>query len=206
MKKTILALIAALFVVVGCQENNSILEPENEQFEASTLNKGRIIINRDLDDDDDIFDRLDFSYDDDTKTLSVKSKTFTVDGKTGDEIFVSETFLKDGKLVSMSAKLTIPQRAFKGTITFDMIFDFDNYTLELYPSPFTFDKPVLLDLTFWGVNFDELEFDITDFSYLDGLNEKINVASETINKDWGLLKVEGAELNHFSRYGWVRIK
>ena len=66
MKKVILTIIAALFILVGCQENNSILEPETEQFDASTLKKGRIIIDRNLDDGGEDEDLKDFFFLDDS--------------------------------------------------------------------------------------------------------------------------------------------
>lgn len=209
MNKILFPLVALLFLFIGCQDNNSILSPEAEHYEASTLNKGRIIIDKKLKDDDlDWKDDLnfDFKYDDDEKKLSFVSKNFTVDGNIGDELTISETYLKNGRLVSMSAKLVIPQKAFKGTLTFDMIFDFDNYSVELYPSPFIFDKPVILDLTFWGVNFNELATTELDFNYLDGEKENLNYEKININKNWGLLYIQGAQISHFSRYGWVRKK
>ena len=66
MKKVLITLIVLLFALVGCQENNSILEPENEQFDASTFNKGRIIIDRNLDDGDDDKDLKDLFFLDDS--------------------------------------------------------------------------------------------------------------------------------------------
>jgi hypothetical protein len=203
MKKLSILLLLSIFFVIGCNEENSVLEPQSDVNDAA-LYKGRPILDSKLYDDAD----LDFKllYDGVTKTFSILSKNFTVDGKVGDEIFISESVLKSTGFVSMTAKLTIPERAFKGKLTFDIIFDFDNYSVELYPSPFTFDKPVILDLTFTGVDFTNLDADNLVFDYLDGASESLKYSDVIINQDWKILSIKGVEIPHFSRYGWVRTK
>ncbi|MCB9210895.1 MAG: hypothetical protein H6609_16130 [Ignavibacteriales bacterium] len=197
MKKIAILILASLLFMVGCQDDNSILEPTNDV--ANSLNKGRVILSDGLRDSG-----IDISSDNDK--LSIISKNFTVDGTNGDVLVVSETYRKNGKIVSMSAKLTIPQNAFKGKLTFDMIFDFDNYSVQLYPTPFTFDKPVLLDLGFVGVDFSTLDAANLGFNYLDGETESLKYSSMNINENLGILKILEVEIPHFSRYGWTRIK
>ncbi len=104
----------------------------------------------------------------------------------------------------METELWIPQGAFKGTMTFDMIFDLENYAMELYPSPFTFDKPVELYMYWYGLDLSSyLGYDF-DFNYLDGAGEEIKYDYSKIDIKNGTLVIEGAQLNHFSRYGWTR--
>ncbi len=196
MKKIAILILLSLFFVVGCQDENSILEPTNDSSDFS-LNKSRPILGTST-------QKLAFNYDSDAKTFSVVSKNFTVDGNKGDVLFISETYLKDGKLISMNAKLTIPQNAFKGTLNFDMIFDFDNYSIQLYPTPFTFDKPVILDLTFLGVDFSTIDPAKLVFNYLDGEKLSLKYTSLNINDKWKILSVVGVQIPHFSRYGWTR--
>ena len=202
MKKLAILILSALFLITGCQDDKSILEPDNNYINAE-LTKGRPIFNYDNSDGLDDLD-LNFDYDYATKKFSFVTKNFTVDGSKGDELIISESSFKDGKLISMSAKLTIPAKAFKGTKNFDIIFDFYYYSVELYPSPFIFNKPVILDLSFYGVDFSNLDSDNLNFEYLDGENEVLKYADITINKSWKVLSIKGAELSHFSRYGWTR--
>ncbi len=122
------------------------------------------------------------------------------------ELIVSETSFVNGKLISMNAKLTIPQNAYKGKLTFDMIFDFANYSVQLYPTPFTFVKPVILDLSFVGVDFSTLDASNLNFNYLDGEKESLKYTNSYVNEKFGILSIFGAEIPHFSRYGWTRTK
>jgi hypothetical protein len=134
------------------------------------------------------------------------SKNFTVNGDIGDTLFVKHKWRnEDKKRINLSAKLSIPPKAFKGDLTFDMIFDLENYALELYPSPYEFDNPVTLDLTFKNVDFSEIDMDNTDFTYLDG-EEKMEYKSVKFDPQKGVLEVKGAVIKHFSRYGWTRNK
>ena len=133
------------------------------------------------------------------------SKNFTVDGSVGDTLYVKHRWKSKGKRVKLSAKLTIPENAYQGELTFKMIFDLDNYALELYPSPFTFDKPLKLDLVFKNVDFTNLDMSNPDFIYLDG-EEKMVYDKIKFDPERGIVEVKGAQLNHFSRYGWTRTR
>ena len=44
MKKVLITLITLLFTLVGCQDNNSILEPNDDNIQASSSDKGRVIL------------------------------------------------------------------------------------------------------------------------------------------------------------------
>jgi hypothetical protein len=250
MKKIIILFLSTLFIMIGCNDNSSILEPENDYAEQS-LSKGRpillggsddIILDRNLDDiypDDDLNPRDDLTgftlnktigseagdskdrkikgdlLDEDlhrgkyrNRSYSVKtkmSKNFTVDGSVGDTLYVSHRWKSKGKRVKLSAKLYIPENAYKGELTFAMIFDLENYALELYPSPFEFDIPVKLDLVFKNVDFTNLNMQNPDFVYLDG-EEQMLYEKVKFDPEKGVVEVKGAELHHFSRYGWTRKK
>ncbi len=66
------------------------------------------------------------------------------------ERFFSYIYIRtnEAKLLKLDAVLTIPDNAYSRRLTFDIIFDLETLGVELYPSPFTFDKPVILDLKF----------------------------------------------------------
>ena len=73
--------------------------------------------------------------------------------------------------------------------------------MELYPSPFSFNKPVILNMSFKNIEIPEgLE---VDFTYLDG-EETIEFNKAYCCSETGALFVKGAKLHHFSRYGWTR--
>ncbi len=77
MKKVAILILTSLFFMVGCQDDNSILEPSNEV--AGNLNKGRVILGSGS-------SSSDVSYNDASKTLTIVSKNFTVDGAKGGRI------------------------------------------------------------------------------------------------------------------------
>ncbi|MCB9209770.1 MAG: hypothetical protein H6609_10360 [Ignavibacteriales bacterium] len=205
MKNTAILILLSIFLVIGCNEESSILEPSNEVSDGF-LPKGRPILNLDYDylrydslaaengDVDDFEGLLEFK--------AKYTKNYTVDGDKGAVLFARHSWrTKDGQKVKLTAKLTIPKGAFQGELNFDMIFDLENYGMELYPSPYTFDNPVYLDLSLGNI---DLPQDMNvDFTYLDG-KEQMNYDKVEFDIKKGTLKVKGAELHHFSRYGWTR--
>lgn len=221
MKKIVIVFITTLFFIIGCNDSNSILEPEI----ANSSNS----ISKDISaysSQSDISTQQSASTEDGYKlkeklnrdgailsdkrsknrTSSIKtkmSKNFTVDGSKGATLMVSHRWKSKGKRVKLSAKLKIPRNAFQGELNFDMIFDLENYALELYPSPYKFDQPVILDLTFKNVDFSKLDISKPDFIYLDG-EEEMKYKNIKFDPEKGIIDVKGAELHHFSRYGWTR--
>ena len=193
MKALASFILLSIFLMIGCEDGNSILEPNND-FEQS-MNKGRVIYTSSD-------DRLLKSVDSDVKTKY--SKTLTVNGNKGGRISISHSWMNEiNQRVNLKATLVIPKGAYKDDLTFDMIFDLENYALELYPSPFTFDIPVILDLKFTHVNLSGFDLDSFDFTYLDG-KEELKYKRVKINENKGTIAVYGAVLHHFSRYGWTR--
>ena len=161
-----------MIVFIGCDETSSILAPENE--EVIQLEGYKV------------------NY----------TRNYTVNGDKGGVLFLKVSWLnEDSARVALESKLTIPKGAYSGDLTFDMIFDLENYALELYPSPFTFDIPVLLDMKFSKI--DLTGIDKNNFTYLDG-EEEIEYKQIRTNEAEGTLAVYGAVLDHFSRYGWTR--
>jgi hypothetical protein len=202
MKKVAILILLSLFFMIGCQDDNSLLEPTNDV--AGSLNKGRVILGNGLTDG---LKSADGFTDINTDIVSKYSKSFTVDGAKGGKLYVGYSWINSvGQKVNLSANLIIPSGAYKGILTFDMIFDLDNFALELYPSPFTFDKPVVLNLIFSGVDLTGIDPNQFNFNYLDGASENIKYDYISVDVANKMLEVSGAQLNHFSRYGWTRTK
>lgn len=226
MKKTITLFLASLFLLIGCNENSSILEPE-EDYTVNSLSKGRpiligdnqkLILSDDLDDiilEDELADDkfnlklknplLSANDLENFKYQAIYSRTFTIDGSKGGRVFIKHKYTSpNGQILTLNADLQIPRGAFEGELTFDMIFDLENLAMELYPSPFVFDKPVLFNMFWMGL--DLSSYADLDFDYLDGESENIQCNHVNIDVDNGILQVVGAELHHFSRYGWTRLR
>lgn len=199
MKKIASLIVLSLFFVIGCQENNSILEPTDNETQFA-LSKSRPILVTDSNTLKTVTDS-----DDVTSVKTKYSKTFTVDGQKGGKLSVSYSWINaNNQKVNLSASLVVPRNAFEGSLTFDMIFDLENYGVELYPSPFTFKVPVSLNLLYSGIDLTGIDPNTFKFDYLDG--EPAILKYDYINVDVNnkLLEVSGAQIPHFSRYGWTR--
>jgi hypothetical protein len=230
MKKLVLFILISLFILSGCQDDKSIIEPNNDYANYEML-KGRPILSYDLDsykltDDSDSFDDLEDSdiiikpldllsknkncsaeleYVKPNVTKTKYSQTLTINGDKGGKVYLMHIWKKNnGSIARLYAILDIPIGAFKGILTFEIIFDLDNYAVELYPSPYQFDKPVLLSLMFEHIDLSDLDVNNFSFQYLDGAKEDITYKSACANLDQGMIRIIGAQLNHFSRYGWTR--
>jgi len=206
--------LLSILIIFGCQENTSLLEPTNE-IKSESFNNDELTEFAEYDEksifseETDSPAKFDDSYDlpdiGAFKSKTKMTKSFTVDGSKGGKLRIKHGW-RDGKgrKVKLSATLTIPKNAYEGELTFDMIFDLENYAMELYPSPFTFDIPVILDLKFSGVDLSNLDTDLLDFDYLDGAKEYLKYKKIKIDEKKGVLEIIGAEIPHFSRYGWSR--
>ena len=195
MKKFLGLIILSLFFVIGCQENDGILESSNNVDNLS-LSKSRPIFP----------DTQKLVTTSDVTDAKLKyTKTFTVDGIKGGKLFVDYNGTNSlGQKVNLSASLTIPRNAFQGTLTFDIIFDLENYGVELYPSPFTFDIPVTLNLLYSGMDLTGIDPNSFKFDYLDGEPSVLKYDFIKIDIANKFLEVSGAQIPHFSRYGWTR--
>ena len=197
MKKvTILILLSVLFIV-GCNDDSSILEPSNN-YSVDDLSKGRPILTY-----DDII--ISGDYGDVTNPLMKLSKSFTINGKKGGELFVSHSWLDDqGNKVVLYAELLIPRGAFSGTLDFDMIFDLENYSVQLSPTPYVFDKPLNFTMYFTGVDLSTFVDSQPVFDYLDDETESLVYGPTYLDISNGIIKVWDVQITHFSRYGWTR--
>ncbi len=230
MKYIKILILLLLIFVTGCQDDSSILSP-NDDFSNDNLLKGRPILNNDLDNfkiitNDDLIDEDENKDNLDTDLLSKRentlheklrvrktdvktkhSKVLTINSEKGGKVYLKHKWKNDKNQNSkLTAVLDIPAGAFPGELTFEILFDLENYAVELYPSPYKFAKPLLLDLVFENVDLTNFDPDVFVFDYLDGEQENIQYKSIDIQLDKNTVKVREAELNHFSRYGWTRTR
>lgn len=231
MKRNSFLFLISLLLITGCHEDSSILEPlyEDSSTELSKTrpifryNSSDQILSGETNSSENVSSTNIFAVgkksdggselkNNSKQDVKIKhSKTLTINGEKGGIVYLSHKFATtisgQNKNTKLSAKLDIPCGAFSGELTFDIIFDIENLAVELYPSPYTFDKPVLLNLEFKNVDLSGFDPSIFVFDYLDGKEpENLKVKSAKIDIKNNKLSIKEAELHHFSRYGWTRNK
>ena len=188
MKYLLLFPILAIFILAGCAKENSIMGPQSSTNQ-STSQWIKIIH---------------------SPSLSVEN-TYTasksIDGSKGGTVELTKVFKDDGNWALVTAKLTIPKGAYSGTQVISYTVNTETASIDFSPSatPF-FNKNLSLDITFTGVNISGYNTSELAFAYLDGnyiVPAKFTYANANIAK--GLLMVLGAQISHFSRYGWSTI-
>ncbi|MBI1932884.1 MAG: hypothetical protein HYS24_10145 [Ignavibacteriales bacterium] len=171
MKTKLILLSFFVLLIIGCKENNSIVEPNNDQQ---------------------VLDKSVSTY---------TSDSYLIDGSIGGKINVEYNWKNaHGEKSKVIAELKIPKNAFSGIKEFSMIFNLSKFSVDLFPSPTTFDKPIILNLKYKNINV--LDKDL-DFKYLDG-NEVVVYDENIVDLENGTLEVKKARLNHFSEWGWGR--
>jgi hypothetical protein len=106
----------------------------------------------------------------------------------------------------VTATLNIPKGAFAGTKTLSYTVNTTNAGVDFSPSPSTFSKTLSFDIIFTGVDISGYDPAHLGFAYLDGssiLPARFVYTNANIAN--GLLVVLGAQITHFSRYGWATI-
>ena len=194
MKKLLsLVLLVGLFFA-GCQEEESPIAPTVVSNTSQSLNKFSF---------NDYKDKLNLTDSDFSNLGNVLSDYNIVLGYTGGDV----SFSYDGPNgFHAEGELIIPKDAYFGFKKFSIEFDPENYTAHFYPSPTTFKKPLILNMKFSGLDLRNINKDEIAFYYMgeNGELEKVNCEKLVVRKKKGILKVVGAELHHFSRYGWTR--
>jgi hypothetical protein len=187
MKYLLLFPILAIFILAGCAKENSIMGPQSSTNQ-STSQWIKIIH---------------------SPSLSVEN-TYTasksIDGSKGGTVELTKVFKDDGNWALVTAKLTVPKGAFSGTKNISYTVNTETASIDFSPADTSFSKNLNLDITFTGVNISGYKASDLAFAYLeDGsiVPAKFTYANANIAK--GLLMVLGAQISHFSRYGWSTI-
>ena len=206
--KKLVSIIILTILMIGCQENDSILGPFNDPSNES-LNKLTTLPSLNLGRDDEIIDVSKDLEPSNVKIMKILAKNYTFDGAVGGKIVQKYQWTSDTAKLMLEAYLTIPPGAYEGELTFEIVFDPNQLSMELHPTPFYFDKPVVLTMQYKGISENYIiDSEKLDFQYHnpDGSFEKVDYQKidwDPIDRE---LKVFQAELHHFSRYGWVRKK
>ena len=204
--KSILVLFLGFSFLAACQQNESPVGPDLDQdsfsLEKKGDNNGRGKGLQDTEDEPTV--DLTDPY------LNVRwSKTLTVNGNGGGRVAIQYQW-KEGPYAGkkVEAELWIPRGAYKGKKTFDMVFDIEALSVELAPAG-AFDIPVELTLKFKGLDNNVVKQfkNNPKFKYIDSqgnLMEDVEFKSIDVDDLDGDIKIQGAKLPHFSRYGFVK--
>ena len=106
--------------------------------------------------------------------------------------------------VMVMSKLVFPANSFAGYEDITKTYNTDYATMEYGPT-MSFSEPVLCDLLYYGLDLTGINPETVRFVYIrnDGTIVDCEYESLTVIVASGLLYVKNAQLNHFSRYGFV---
>jgi hypothetical protein len=128
-----------------------------------------------------------------------------ITGETGGNVELNINYITKASVnVRITAEIEVPAGAYSGEKNITMIINSDNGTATFYPSPETFNKPLVFNLQVSGVDLNGVDSKSIDYVYLapDGSFESIIYKQLVVND--GILRVDGALIPHFSVYGWCR--
>ena len=128
-----------------------------------------------------------------------------IDGEAGGDVELNINYVTKGAVnVIITASIEVPAGAYSGEKNITMIINSTNGTATFYPSPETFNKPLIFNLMITGVDLNGINPKSIDYFYLapDGSFELITYKGLVVNN--GVLKVDDASIPHFSIYGWAR--
>lgn len=140
--------------------------------------------------------------------MSVENSFFAskiVIGALGANIGLNAGYTGPNGPITINADLDMTARSFLGIKLISFIVNDDYAAIDFFPS-LTFNKTNYLDLTFTGLDLTGVDPEHIDFYYLDdeGQLHPVEYTNKVVDIPSGTLKVEGAKLNHFSRYIWGR--
>lgn len=135
----------------------------------------------------------------------------TIDGSTGGNLNLNQffTFKNDGKLVTLNVTLHFSSDAFEGDDDIYMIVDPDDFSISFYPPIEKFNSSVTLDATIEGIDLSKLGSNSGNVKFVyfpDDARLPVQVINNngvTLESKTATVSVKGAQLMHFSRYGWA---
>ena len=131
-----------------------------------------------------------------------------IDGIQGGKVILQGVYQNYyGDTVTVTATLEVPKDAFTGIKNISMRTDRYSPAMEFQPGG-SFNKPLKLNLKFVGIKLSRhnLQDGKTDFFYIADNGTMVVIKHDGLNVNLAEKKAEvkGAELKHFSRYGFIR--
>lgn len=193
MKKYFLLFSTLLIVFWGCNKQDGILEPSQSSKLAETVK---------MDDSQNLqLISLPVNLKKSSGILASLLKVERINGNRGGEIEIEYSENNFG----IKAHLKIPTGAFIGTKNLSM--ELSNTSTEVTFGPsMVFTNALSLDLEYSGLNLKGINPNSVRFVYLSpsGQYEFVQYEKLEVNTKDGILKVEGAVIPHFSRFGFCR--
>lgn len=203
MRKFLVVLAVALPLLIGCSD--SIVNPESANQIENTIQTDSTI---------QVDSTNQISYKKGWISLpknpgmvadSEYSASKVIDGDSGGVVELNINYVTKGSVnIIIVASIEVPAGAYSGEKNITMIINSNNGTATFYPSPETFNKPLVFNLRISGVDLNGADPKTIDYVYLspDGSFQRIQYKKLVINE--GILIVEDALIPHFSIYGWCR--
>ena len=212
MKKLAILILSALFLITGCQDDNSILEPNNN-YASDELNKRRRETTTDDYDQDTNTSESDYSSSsNEPDWLTIPSSglemvTSKMVNGSEETLLDLNTNIQGGIFgnIQINATLRFLRGAFEGSRYVTMSINSDYGTASFSPSG-EFDIPAIYNSTIMGLDLSGINPDEIEFVYMgtDGKYYSIDVQNILVEPQSGKLQVINAKIPHFSRYGWTR--
>jgi hypothetical protein len=136
------------------------------------------------------------------------SVTETIEGDKGGTIKIKENYVAtNGKTVKIDAKLKVKKNSFTGIVDITMTID-DVFAAVSFTPAMVFSIPAELKLKFEGIELENLIAISGEYEFVyisDNWDiEPVTYNSMQVNESKGKLSVNKADINHFSRFGWIR--
>ncbi len=199
MKKVLLTIIAALFIFSGCQDDNSILGPNNDNIQASSSDKGRVILPKWITLPDD----------------GTLAKSFETKEDWSLEAFIPADEDNEIKIVREYkggiygvVKIQVILKIYKGTVNEDayvaMYVDDENGTVTFKASQ-VFNKPAELYVKYEGIDLKEAVGPEIGFVFSPsyGTTESVKYKEIKYDLDKGKLELTAGLVSQFTQYGFI---
>jgi len=185
MKKYISIIVLLSLFVIGCSEQTSINAPSTN---VNTNEPNWIALPQ-------------------AEGLSINqsfTSSKTIYGSSGGSIYLNKNYTSSTGTVTIYAKAYFPQYSFWGSKYITMTVDDQTCTATFSPA-MVFNKPVVYNLTYTGINLNNINLSNIKFAYLanDGSIEYAQHEGITVDLATRKISVKNAKIPHFSRYGFV---
>ena len=193
--KNLMKLLTVLtfLVMIGCAEDTNLVSPfADVSLEETDLSKVTWIS---------LPPSADVERGGD-KQLKTKEK---INGKNGGKLSLEESYGGRRDKITITASLEFPEGAFEGERDIAMVLEDQYGTVSFSPSG-SFLLPANYDLKIEGINLKDVEENKVMFVYLaqNGSIEVVECSELIVDKRNEILEVRGAQIPHFSRFGFVK--